>query len=95
MEAQGWMLVTLLSDRRTAVVKPGESARSVSSPMPARRFATLPSPASSAASIKCSDGWCRIAFGNRQGFIHTSDFWGVGEERVSVDSTWAKRGRRH
>jgi SH3-like domain-containing protein len=31
---------------------------------------------------KCSNGWCRIAIGNREGYIHTSDLWGVGENEV-------------
>jgi SH3-like domain-containing protein len=31
---------------------------------------------------KCSDGWCRIAVGKRQGFIRTADIWGVREGEV-------------
>jgi SH3-like domain-containing protein len=32
---------------------------------------------------KCKgDGWCRIEIGNRQGYIRTSDVWGVGDNEV-------------
>ena len=28
------------------------------------------------------DGWCRIEVGKRDGYIRTSDLWGVGETEV-------------
>jgi SH3-like domain-containing protein len=32
---------------------------------------------------KCrGNGWCRIAIGKRDGYIHTSDLWGVAENEV-------------
>ena len=31
---------------------------------------------------KCSKGWCRIEIGKREGYIHTSDLWGVGENEL-------------
>jgi SH3-like domain-containing protein len=32
---------------------------------------------------KCKgDRWCRIEFGKREGFIHTSDIWGVSDNEV-------------
>lgn len=80
--AQGWMLVTLLSDRRTAIVKPGQ-------PRPIRIRA------SDAAKIqymveqgvvgrisKCRDGWCRIEIGNHRGYVRGTDIWGIGEGEV-------------
>ncbi len=30
----------------------------------------------------CQAGWCRIAFDKREGYIRTSDIWGVGENEV-------------
>ena len=48
--AQGWMLVTMLSDHRTAIVKPGHLVRSVPIRVTKRASATAPSRASSAAS---------------------------------------------
>ena len=31
---------------------------------------------------KCGNGWCRIEIGKRDGYIRTSDIWGVGENEV-------------
>ena len=80
--AQGWMLVTLLSDRRTAIVKPGQ-------PRPIRVGRTdTAKPAYIAEQgvvgriSKCSDGWCRMEIGNRRGYIRTSDVWGVSDGEV-------------
>ena len=81
--AQGWMLVTLLSDRRTAIVKPGE-------PRPVRvdrnDGATVHYRAEQGVVgriTKCkADGWCRIEIGKKDGYIRTSDIWGVADNEV-------------
>ena len=80
--AQGWMLVTMLSDRRTAIVKSG-------GPRPIRVGAN------ESAKIRynaengvvgrishCDGSWCRIEIGSRRGYIRTSDIWGVSEGEV-------------
>ena len=79
---RGWMLVSLPSDRRTAIVKDG-------APRPIHASASPDSPVRYRAEpgvvgriSKCSDGWCRIAVGDRDGFIRTTDIWGVGENEV-------------
>lgn len=79
---RGWMLSTLLSDRRTAMVKPGE-------PRPIHTSASADSRVRYRAEAgvvgridKCGSGWCRISIGNRQGFIREADLWGVGENEV-------------
>jgi SH3-like domain-containing protein len=80
--AQGWMLVTLLSDRRTAIVRPGEPRALRAKPddgSPVRYTAE----AGVVGRIdKCATGWCRFAIGKREGYIHTADLWGVGENEV-------------
>jgi SH3-like domain-containing protein len=81
--AQGWMLVTLLSDRRTAIVKAGE-------PRPVRadrndggKVRYLAEPGVVGRVSKCKgDGWCRIEIGSRQGYIRTSNLWGVADNEV-------------
>jgi SH3-like domain-containing protein len=80
--ARGWMLVSLLSDRRTAVVKQGE-------PRPIHVKADERSPTRYRAEAgvvgrieHCGNGWCHIAVGKREGYIRTSDIWGVGEGEV-------------
>ncbi len=75
---RGWMLVSLLSDQRTAIVRPGD-------PRPIHAEASATSPVRYRAEHgvvgriqHCRNGWCRIAVGRREGFISTSDIWGVG-----------------
>ena len=81
---RGWMLVSLLSDRRTAVVKPGEPRPIHERPDPSSRIAYLAEPGVVGRIDKCRDGWCLIKIGKRQGHIRASDMWGVGEdERVN------------
>jgi SH3-like domain-containing protein len=77
--AQGWMLVTMLSDRRTAVIKPG-------APRPIRVGAYdgakpqyMAEPGVVGRISRCSGGWCRIEIGNRKGYVQTSDIWGVSD----------------
>ena len=81
--AQGWMLVTMLSDRRTAIVKSGD-------PRPVRADANdgakvryMAEPGVVGRISKCrGDGWCRIEIGNKQGYVRTSDLWGVADNEV-------------
>ncbi|HYX47883.1 MAG TPA: SH3 domain-containing protein [Sphingomicrobium sp.] len=80
---QGWMLVTMLSDRRTAIVKPGDprpirTDRSVDS-----KVHYLAEPGVVGRISKCKgDGWCRIEIGKKDGYIRTSDLWGVAPNEV-------------
>jgi len=83
--AQGWMLATLLSDRRTGVVKNGE-------PRPVRvkagdgeKVRYLAEAGTIGRIDKCRDGWCEIEFGKRKGYIQAADLWGVGENEVVDD----------
>jgi SH3-like domain-containing protein len=80
--AQGWMLVTLLSDRRTAMVKPGEPRPVRTDPSDAARVRYLAQQGVVGRISKCRAGWCRIEIDKREGFIRTSDIWGVGENEV-------------
>jgi SH3-like domain-containing protein len=80
--AEGWMLVTLLSDKRTAIVKPGEPR-----PIRSEPSATGPVKYRAEAGVvgkidHCKSGWCRISVGSREGYIQTSDIWGVDPNEV-------------
>jgi SH3-like domain-containing protein len=79
---RGWMLVSLLSDRRTAIVKAG-------APRPVRVDASevakpryLAEPGVVGRISKCRDGWCRIDIGDREGYIRTIAIWGVSDGEV-------------
>jgi SH3-like domain-containing protein len=80
--AQGWMLVTLLSDRRTAVVKPGAPRPVRVGPYDSAKARYMAEAGVVGRISKCNDGWCRIDIGKRDGFIRMSDIWGVSEGEV-------------
>jgi len=82
---QGWMLVTLLSDRRTAIVKPGSPRdihvkRDPNSPVRYRAEAGVVGRIE-----KCDGSWCKVLVGKRQGFIAQSDLWGLSDGEVFED----------
>lgn len=76
---RGWMLVTLLSDRRTAIVKPGEPRPIHEKPNAGSRVAYLAEHGVVGRIEKCREGWCRIKIGKREGHIRISDIWGLSE----------------
>jgi SH3-like domain-containing protein len=80
--AQGWMLVSLLSDRRTAIVKPGQPRPLRVGPYDGAKVGAVAEHGVVGRISKCSDGWCRIEIGRREGYIRTSDIWGVSEDEV-------------
>jgi SH3-like domain-containing protein len=80
--ARGWMLVTLLSDRRTAVVKPGEPRPIRTDASDGAKVRYIAEQGAVGRINKCRDGWCHVEFGKRDGYIRTSDIWGVGEGEV-------------
>jgi SH3-like domain-containing protein len=81
--AQGWMLVTMLSDRRTAIVKPGQPRPIRSGPSDNSTVRYLAEAGVVGRIDKCKgDGWCRIQVGKKEGYIRSSDLWGVGENEV-------------
>jgi SH3-like domain-containing protein len=81
--AQGWMLVTMLSDRRTAMVKAGEPRPIRADRNEGAAIRYMAEPGVVGRIDKCKgDGWCRIEIGKKQGYIRTSDVWGVGDGEV-------------
>ena len=79
---KGWMLVTLLSDRRTAIVKQGDPKPIHVQPADAAAVRYRAEPGVVGRIDKCREGWCRIAVGKRTGFIRASAIWGVGDNEV-------------
>ena len=79
---RGWMLVSLLSDRRTAVVKKGDPRLVRVEPSDGARARYLAQAGVVGRVSKCSNGWCHIAIGRREGYVRTSDLWGVAANEV-------------
>lgn len=80
--ARGWMLATLLSDRRTALVKPGEP-RSIHTKPDSSSPVRYRAEQGVVGRIEdCEGGWCRFTVGKRSGYIRTGDLWGVAANEV-------------
>ncbi len=79
---KGWMLVTLLSDRRAAIVKPGDPRPIHSKPDSASAVRYRVEHGVVGRIDHCSSGWCRIEIGKRDGYIRETDIWGVGVNEV-------------
>jgi len=79
---RGWMLVSLLSDRRTAIVRPGEPRPIHARPDGASAVRYRAEQGVVGRIEQCRGGWCRIAVGRREGFIRTSDIWGVAPNEI-------------
>ena len=79
---QGWMLATLLSDRRTAIVKPGDPRPIHSDPSESSRVKYRAEHGVVGRISKCDGSWCRIEIGRRDGYIREADIWGVGDHEV-------------
>ncbi len=74
---QGWMLVTLLSDRRTAIVRPG-APRDIRVKPNAAAAVRYRAEAGVVGRIdECSGAWCRIEVGKRRGFIAREALYGL------------------
>lgn len=79
----GWMLVNLLSDTRTAIVR-GDSPRAMHErPDEAAPVRFRAEPGVIGRLSRCSDGWCHLDVRGRAGFIRTGHIWGIGR-----DETW-------
>jgi SH3-like domain-containing protein len=75
--ATGWMLVNLLSDTRTALIK-GEEPRPIREAAAAdAAIAYLAQPGVVGRISKCDAAWCRIDIQGRAGFIETGHIWGL------------------
>ena len=73
----GWMLVTLLSDRRTAIVKPGQPRAIHEKAASASRVAYLAEPGVVGRIEQCDGDWCNFTIGQRSGWIAQGDVYGV------------------
>jgi SH3-like domain-containing protein len=81
--AQGWMLVTMLSDRRTAIVKPGGPRPIRADRSDSAKVGYMAEPGVVGRIDKCkADGWCRIEIGKKDGYIRAADIWGIGQNEV-------------
>jgi SH3-like domain-containing protein len=69
-------------DLPVRVVKKGEPRPVRSDGSDSARVRYLAEPGAVGRIEQCRDGWCRVSFGKREGYIRTSDIWGVAPNEV-------------
>ncbi|MGY2735923.1 SH3 domain-containing protein [Sphingomonas sp. UYP23] len=73
---QGWMMGTLVSEKRTAVVL-GTVADLRDSPRDGGRILWRAAPGVVGRLSQCSRGWCHFDVRGRGGFVEANHLWGV------------------
>jgi len=73
----GWMLVNLLSDTRTAIVRGNAPAPLHEAPREQSKIRYRAEPGVVGRLSECTVDWCRFDVGERGGFIRTSNIWGT------------------
>lgn len=74
---KGWMLVSLMSAQRTALVTPGEPAAIHEKKAAASRVAYRAEPGVAVRLERCDGRWCRVAIGKRRGWMAQSRLYGL------------------
>jgi SH3-like domain-containing protein len=78
--AEGWVLHTLLSGRRTALVGPGKKDATYKVVVAPSEKADLAAQLQSGVIVnikKCDGGWCQVFGDGYKGFVKQNDLWGV------------------
>jgi SH3-like domain-containing protein len=83
--ARGWMLVSLMSAARTALVKPGEPRAIHEKPAGASRVAFLAEPGVVGKIDRCNGDFCRFSVGAKVGWIAQDALHGVRAGEVFKD----------
>ncbi len=74
---KGWMLVNLLSDRRTAIVRSRQPAPMHEKPDPASRILYRAAPGVVGRISRCAANWCRFEVRGKAGYVSTDQLWGT------------------
>jgi len=78
----GWMLVSLLSDQRTAIVTGDGLAPLRASPDEASAVRFRAEPNVVGRVSRCTGGWCWFDVRGRAGYVRTDRLWGVEANEV-------------
>lgn len=79
---QGWMLVTLMSGQRTALVKGSEPAAIRVKPDSGAAIRYRAEPGVVGRIDQCDGRWCHIRFGNREGYVEQGSIFGTEPDEV-------------
>ena len=78
----GWMLVNLLSDTRTGIVRGAEPAPLHEEPNAGSPLRFRAEPGVVGRISDCEGGWCRFENSGRSGYIPVTALWGVEVQEV-------------
>ncbi len=78
---QGWVHQSMLSGKRTVIVT-GEMRNLRASPDAGSRMLARVEPGVIGALADCNGGWCRVTFGDEQGWLRHVDMWGVYKDEA-------------
>ncbi len=79
---RGWLLVNLLSDTRTAIVRGAEPQPMRASPDESAAIRFRAAPGVVGRVSRCGGGWCRFDVHGRDGYIRADTIWGVGPDEA-------------
>ena len=74
--SEGWMMATLLTATRTAIVRPG-GAELRDTPNAGSHVAFHAAAGVVGRLSQCGEGWCRLDVAGRGGFVELGRLWGV------------------
>ena len=80
--ATGWMLVSLLSDARTAIVRGERPAPLHEQPNEASGVRYRAEPGVVGRISRCDEGWCHFEVGGRGGYLRADRIWGVARDET-------------
>ncbi|WP_376988972.1 SH3 domain-containing protein [Bosea sp. R86505] len=80
--SEGWVLHSLLSGRRTALVAPWSKAKGETFPLlreagEGAAVVALLEPGVIANVASCAGSWCRVSIGGTEGYLRQDRLWGV------------------
>lgn len=73
----GWMLVRLLSDQRSGIVRGADPQPMYEAKNEGSRIRFRAEPGVVGRVSDCGDGWCRFDVGGRRGYVRVDTLWGV------------------
>jgi SH3-like domain-containing protein len=73
----GWMLVNLLSEQRTAIVRGAEPSPMHEAPDAASPIRFRAAPGVVGRVSRCAGGWCLVDVRGRGGYVRIETIWGV------------------
>lgn len=79
--AEGWVHASLLSSRRTVMIR-GDRRELKRTPETDARAILRAEPGVIGELLNCEGDWCHVDIAGRRGWLRRSDFWGILENEV-------------